>query len=344
MSGKLNRFVRNRKVFYATFTAIVAVLIVYILFFNGVFFYFSFGLTGKTYAKAGDQKISMMAAKILLADEKSSFEKIYGNNVWSQKTGDVTMQDAVKDKVKTKLSRIVLMNKAAKDAGIVLSKDERSAVKAAAEEYKKSLRSDQIKSFKATEEQLEDMFTSFKIADKYYEYLTANMKVEVSEDEARVITIQYLSLTDENQAQEALEKLNAGTPFATVAGMYANGQEFETDVKRGELDQTLEDALYELKSGETSGVIAAGGKFVIARVTTDNAESKTDANLEKLTQERILQKFNESFEGKETGTFVETNNWSYNHVKWDDLPKSDKTFDEFFMEHMNTKKLEASNG
>ena len=98
----------------------------------------------------------------------------------------------VKEQVKAKLERVYCMNVLADKKGVVLSRNQKTAVSDAAEEYYTSLSDEKRNEFNITKEKLVNMFTSFAIADTLYNDLTDNLDIEVSYDEARVITVQYI--------------------------------------------------------------------------------------------------------------------------------------------------------
>lgn len=70
------------------------------------------------------------------------------------------------------------------------------------------------------------------------------------------------------------ERLDNGESFYSVAKDFGGEEESETECKRGEMEQAFETAAFNLKTGETSSIVEAGGKYYIIRCTSDNEKSK----------------------------------------------------------------------
>ena len=61
--------------------------------------------------------------------------------------------------------------------------------------------------------------------------------------------------------------------FYVVAKDY-NGEEYERECRRGELDENFENAAYNLKSGEVSDIVESDGRYYIIKCNSDNDKSK----------------------------------------------------------------------
>ena len=237
---------RKKKLIAVVIVALVSLLIFgYIKFFNGTFIYISTGFGKDGLLKTGNKKASVMEADILLADAKSEYEDLFGTDIWNQSVGDVKFDEYVKEQVKAKLERVYCMNVLADKKGVVLSRNQKTAVSDAAEEYYNSLSDEKRNEFNITKEKLVNMFTSFAIADTLYNDLTDNLDIEVSYDEARVITVQYICADTLEDIKKAQERLDNKEIFYVVAKDY-NGEEYERECRRGELDENFENAAYNL--------------------------------------------------------------------------------------------------
>ena len=93
-----------------------------------------------------------MEADILLADAKSEYEDLFGTDIWNQSVGDVKFDEYVKEQVKAKLERVYCMNVLADKKGVVLSRNQKTAVSDAAEEYYNSLSDEKRNEFNITKE------------------------------------------------------------------------------------------------------------------------------------------------------------------------------------------------
>ncbi len=310
------------------------VVFVYIKFFNGTFIYISTGLSKNQLLKVDGSATDVMEADILLSDAKTQYENVFGTDVWNQTMDGVNFDDYAKDQVKTKLSRVKCMNIYAKKNGVVLSRAQKENVSNAVDEFYSKLSDDQINKLNITKEKLSDMFTEFAIAQSLYEDMTASMDTEVSADDARVIKIQYICSDDETKINEALGKLNSGESFYSVAKEYADSSENETELSRGKMEESFENAAFDLKSGETSSVIKSNDKYYIIKCTSDNEKAKTEANKNVLVEKNKLNYFNDKFNSYEAGKYVEFNSklWSKRTTaSAESLPVNfEETFNSYF--------------
>jgi len=312
---------------------IVLGLFAYIKFWNGKFVYISTGFKATELFKVDYLKADIMEADLLLADAKKEYEKLFGSDVWNQTVGAVSFDNYVKEQIKSKLIRVYCMNLMADERGVALSRDVKDGINAAADEYFKSLHSDVIQKYGITEEKLKNMFTCFAKADALYDDCTENFDVEISLDDARVIAIQYICADSEEKIKEARERLDNNEIFYVVA-KDINGDEYERECRRGELDETFEKAAYDLKSGEVSDIIEASGKYYIIKCTSDNDKSKTEANKAALLEKKKLAYFNEMFEPYEAEKYVSFNQKLWDNYKTSDMVIIDKSFEDVFSSHI----------
>jgi foldase protein PrsA len=314
--------------------AVVVLAFVYIRFFNGTFIYISTGLKSSELFKVGTQKAYTWEADILLSDAKTEYESVFGSSVWSQTMEGINMDDYVKDQVKAKLIRVKCMNIMAKKKGVVLSRTQKDAVSSAADAFFNGLTQEQVSSLNITRDDIADMFTQFAIADTLYDDITSQTDTEVSSDDARVITIQYISTDCLSDITAAKQRLDDGEAFYTVAKDYGGEEESETEIKRGELDTAFENAAFDLKTGETSPVVESQGRYYIIKCTSDNEKYKTEANKVDLVEQKKLEYFNSVFEEYEASKYVEFNKKKWSAVRAEDALQLSVSFEDIFNEYV----------
>lgn len=312
---------------------IVIVITVYMKFFNGSIIYISTGMKKTEFCKVGDLTANMCEADILLSDARKEYEKLFGTDIWGQSIGDVTFDEYVKEQVKAKLERIYCMNLLAEEKGTVLSRTQKEGVSNAVDSFYSGLTPEQISNHSITKEKLNTMFTSFAIAETLYADMTAGENVEVSYDDARVISIQYVCTDNEEDIKKAQERINNGEVFYVVARAY-NPDEYERECRRGELESTFEDAAYSLSTGEVSDIIEAGGRYYIIKCNSDNDKSKTEANKTLMEEKNRLEVFNSSFEKYEKKYFVEVNEkvWQTKQTSTSDI--FDVNFEDIYNQYL----------
>ena len=105
---------------------------------------------------------------------------------------------------------------------------------------------------------VESLYEDYWKTEKLVETLTGSVNLEVSDSEAKVITVDEIVLSDKDQADEALKKVQMeGTDFMTVAKEVSEDQEIEKKISRGLRPEAYEKAAYALATGEISDVIEA---------------------------------------------------------------------------------------
>lgn len=282
--------------------------------FNGKMIYFTFGFDKHTLFEAGGQKSYDYEAEILFLDGRLQYEALFGADVWDRQTGGISFEQNVKEQVKTKLIRVAYMNELAKTRGVVLNRDETSNVTKAAKEYIEGLSQEQLTGLGVTQENIEDMYARFAIAKRLYDDMTGNIKTEISADQARVITIQYISADTQEKISAAKARIDSGESFLYVAGDINEGAEYECELRRGEMEKTFENEAYNLASGETGGIISSGGRYYIIKCISDNEKTKTKANKNDIMDALRLKEFNEVFEPFEESIYLD-----FNEKLWDEL-------------------------
>ncbi|MBQ4284303.1 MAG: peptidylprolyl isomerase [Lachnospira sp.] len=325
---------REKQILMLVAIALVVLLaFLYIRFFNGSLIYISTGFGKDKLFKVEKQSVYKMEAKILMSDSKSEYEKILGSDIWSKTVGDVTFEEYAKEQVKAKLIRVQCMNIMAKEKGVVLSRAQSDAVSNAVDAYYNSLTENQISELKVTKEKLKQMFTEFAIAKTLYDDMTSNLEFEISADEARVITIQYICADSLDKINAAKTRIDNGETFYLVAKEHT-GDEYECELKRGQMVEDFEKAAFNLKTGETSGVVEIEGKYYIIKCTSDNENNKTEANKQVILEQKKLDNFNATFEAYEADKYV-----SVNKKVWDGLSVSattqlDVNFEEIYNQYV----------
>ena len=322
---------RNRQIAgLIVIAAVILLFSVYIKFFNGSIIYISTGLKNDEIFKAGGMKAYTWEAEVLLADARTEYENVFGSNVWGQTMEGVSVEDYVKDQVQSKLIRVKCMNLLAKEKGVVLSRAQKEQVSNATQIFYNGLTSEQAEQMGISKENIEKMFTEFAIADTLYNDITSQANVEISSDDARVIMIQYICCDKKSDISVAKERLDSGESFYTVAKDYGGEEESESELKRGQMETAFENAAFELKTGETSPVVEAGGRYYIIKCTSDNEKSKTEANKLELIEDKKLEYFNNIFEEYEASKYIEYNKKVWNRMRAGNAFKLSVSFEDIF--------------
>lgn len=308
----------------------IAGLIVYLkVISEGKSIYISTGFGSDVIAKVDGEEIKKAELLVLLADAKKEYEEMFGPDIWDEKMGDQEFDEFVIDTIRARLVREKCMQVMAGAKGIVLSTAEEQNVVKAAKEYISLLSKDQIRLLGADQKLLEQMYTEALLSERLFNDLTLEIDTEVSEDEARVITIQYIRVMEKNDAVKIRKRIENGESFMNLV-KENNALEYEYVLKRGQVEESLEQAAFALATGELSDVVETSMGCYILLCVNDYDKVKTAANKEQIIIERKLRAFNEIFDKYEEEKYAEYHDTSWTALNVRELPKFDTSFNQIY--------------
>lgn len=298
------------------------------------------GLTDQEIFRINTQVCEKTEALVYLTNLQNKYEKIYGENIWNTKLKDSTLEDRLKASVLSELEQIKIMNLMAEKYHVSLSSQEEQQVRQAASEYFGSLSPYEVKSLGVSLKSVEDMYREYEIANQVYASIIKGVNPEISDDEARIITVEQIGMktyhvgTDgkrsefseqEKQAagarmQEALAKAHGGEDFETLIGEYSNVGEPTISFGHGEKDAAYEQAAFNLATGEVSSVVQTADGYYILKCTSTFDKDETAANKEKILEKRKNSAFSKEYNAFEKTVTEERNDkvWNAIHFVHDD--------------------------
>lgn len=278
--------------------------------------------------KINDSICTLAEAKIFLTNLQCQYESVYDSNMWKEQCGDITIEEYVKKTVISELAQIKSMALFAKEYDIELTDDEKNTVNKAAKEYYDSLNEQEVSCMGITLEDVSGAYSDYLLASKVYSSLTTETDTEVSDDEARVITIQQIIInkfyldesgnkvvaTDEekqeayNKAQTVLEKAQNNEDFSTLAENYSDNEVCELSIGRGKMAETVENVIFNMENDGLSGIIETEDGYYIIKCINSYDMEATDANKEVIIEQRKTKAFDEAYEVFVNGLVSEFNN------------------------------------
>ena len=278
--------------------------------------------------RIGDESCSKAEIMIYLTTIQNQYANVYGTEIWNTSLNGVTLEDNVKETVLARIAQIKTMYLLAKEA-------EEAKVVQAAQEYYSSLNDTEIETMGATEEIVENLYREYAMADKVYRLIIQDINPEISDDEARKITVQQIffatASTDmdgnlkpysESSIQKAYEKacevramaVDGEHDFTELASKYSDDSEITYSFGKGEAESAYEEAAFNLATDEVSQVIQCERGYYIIKCTNTLDREETDANKLKIVEERKREVF-----GQEYDSFVNTLVRQLNDKLWDEI-------------------------
>lgn len=285
--------------------------------------------------RIGSESCDKNEMMVYLTNTQNQYESVYGEEIWNTTLDGVTLEDNVKETVLAKIAQIKTMYLLAREKEITLDEEEESELGAAAQEYFQGLNETEVTDMDVTYDTIENLYREYAMANKVYQYIIQDINPEISDDEARTITVQHIffrtvmsngngtttsfSESDKQAAyQEAMEvralAVDGEHDFAELASQYSDDSTVTYSFGKGEMDQAFEDAAFKLETDEVSGIVESeDGYHIIKCISTFNRE-ETDANKQKI----VAQRRNEAF-GQEYDAFVATLARKLNQKLWNEV-------------------------
>ena len=267
--------------------------------------------SGKNVLTVNGVGSSVSEAKLYLCNYKNIYGTAYGVDLWGDSYTAATLESYIRDVTMDELARIYCMEQIAEAEGISLTDEEKANVSAAASTYYASLTDAEKEYIGAKQSDIESYYTRYALACKLYAVMTDGDSAEISDDEARVIRVNQIYVTDYATAETIAEALTGGKDFSSLAASYNEASETEITVARGEFPEEVEDVAFDLENEAISGMITVDGGYYFIECISKYEEELTEANKEKIRQERELEELEETY-----SSFVEESTVELNEKVW----------------------------
>lgn len=288
-------------------------------------------LSDKQVFKIGSATCGVKEAKVYLTNYQNIYGTAYGLNLWKHDFGDNSLTQYVKDITLEELTHVVCMDLLAESQEVSLSEEEKADVASAAKEYYASLSEDEVAYLAVTESDIAEYYAHYALAQKLYHSLTNGVNDEVSDDEARVIEIMQIYVTDETKAAEVSSKLKNGDDFASVANNYNQLSSIQVTVSRDELPVEVEKVAFDLDNGEISDEIPVDHGYYFIKCLNKYDEELTEANKSNIVEKREKEAFDDIYNEYVSGlsSYLNQNLWDELELDTDAAITTDSFFEVF---------------
>lgn len=254
---------------------------------------------------------------VYMTNIKNQYEEAYGKEIWDSSYNGETLEENIKNTVLARIARIKAMNLLAQEQGVALSQEELDKAAQAGQIYFASLSETERELMGVDEALIVRMYEEYALAAKVYEYLIADINPEISDDEARTITVQHIliktySVNENNEAvpysemdkreayQKALEvyrRARNGEEFASLIAEYSEDENASYSFGKGSFEKAFEDAAFNLGTGEISGIVETAQGYHIIKCISTFDRDETDRNKMKIVEQRRKEVFSEEYSG-----------------------------------------------
>ena len=275
---------------------------------------------GHTVFSINDTKCNIKEANIYLCTYRNLYGEEYGVDLWECSQQQADLESYIKDVTIDELVRVYCMDIIAENKKIALSEDEKSKVDSAADEYYKSLTEDEIDYMDVGKADINNAYKTYAVAQKLYTSLTQGVNTEVSDDNARVVHLEQIYVTNSDTAAAVAQKLGANENFGTLANSYNEAASIDVYAARGQLPEEVEDVAFNMNDNEISQMITKDNGYYFIKCVSNLDQEKTDENKTDILVQREQQQFNSDYD-----EFMESARFDLNKNLWDDVSIADQT-------------------
>ena len=236
--------------------------------------------------KIGEVSCELEEARLYLANYQNLYGTAYTLDLWQHDFGNESLEAYIKNITINELVAVVCMAQLADAREITLSEEELVNIKSAAEEYYLSLTEAEVSYFELSQEDIENYYKRYALAQKVYFSLTGEISHEVSDDEARVMEVMQIFVTDSGKAAEIAAKLQDGEDFANIAKAYNELENIQCYFSRNDVPVEVEKVAFAMDNNEISELISVEGGYYFVKCLNKYLPDLTEANKVTIVEKR----------------------------------------------------------
>ena len=257
---------------------------------------------------------------VYFANIKNQYTESFGSEIWSKNIGDISLEENVRETVIARLAKIKMLVLLAEEYEIELTDREKNCAAQAAAAYFGSLTDEEIVALGGIDQDAVcSMYEEYALADKVYHHITDEVNPEISDEEARTVVVKQIFLSsavsgNQELAEQLLTRLRAGENIDSIASAYSQKTDILLTVRKGEVEEVLENAIFNLAQDEVSNVITASDGYYIFYCVSSYDEAETELSRQQMIEERKYEVFDQEY-----NLFASQQNCYLNHELWDTM-------------------------
>ena len=190
-------------------------------------------LNNRQVFRIGNVSCGLKEAKVYLVNYQNIYGTAYGLDLWQHDFGDSSLENYVKNITMQELARVVCLDQLAKKKRWNFPKKKMERPLRRQRSTLHRSRRMRLPIWVFRESDIKEYYEHYALAQKVYHSLTKAVNEEVSDDEARVMEIMQIFVSDESRANEIASRLAQGEDFATLANNYNELGSIQVNISKG---------------------------------------------------------------------------------------------------------------
>jgi foldase protein PrsA len=286
-------------------------------------------LFGKEVVSVGNKKILYSEAMAYFKSFQTQMEAQYGSEIWGYDFGGgQTFEELAKQDIMNMMVQNKIISEKADKFNVSISEDEEAEIKEYTTKFLAGITEEDKAAYGITEEIVTNILKDDLLKQKVYEAATLDVDTDVSDEEAKQITIQHLLVktqkTDESgktvdfteeekaearkKAEKLLKEAKETDDFNKLAEANTDDSSVEYTFGKGEMVKPFEEAAFAMKPGEVSDIVETDYGFHILYCVSDFNEDATQEQKEEIISNRQSDAFQKLYEEWNKDTDVKVNN------------------------------------